>query len=135
MAMLSNCDPTNPSIPIHVSGGNTGTFSQTVDSAGASSNERSILESVSNNGVQRSMESLQGISYQFGTNRERVTRVANPTLAHNMDELEIISSVSSESNPLSTEQNISANLSEIRVSSVCEGGKNSGNKGRKSSKD
>ena len=70
-----------------------------------------------------------------GANGARGTRVVNPTLAHNMDELEIISSVSSESNPLSTDQNISANLSEIRVSNVCDGGKNSVNKNRKPSTD
>ena len=135
MAMLSNFDPTNPSIPIQVSGVNPGNFPQRVDSVGGSSNERPCLESVSSNGGQRSIESLQGMSHQFGANGARGTRVVNPTLAHNMDELEIISSVSSESNPLSTDQNISANLSEIRVSNVCDGGKNSVNKNRKPSTD
>ena len=137
MAMLSHFDPTNPSLPVQVSvcAGNQGNFSHTTDSIVGVDNERSLIDSACSNEAQRSAESFQGMSSQFGTNGMRGSRVVNPTLANNMDELEIISSVSSESNPLSTDQNVVSNLSEIQVSNSCDGPKKPENNKRKESTD
>ena len=136
MAMLSNIDPTNPSIPVQVniSGGIAGSFPQGTVSVGGENHEHSSLEPINNSDVQRSMETMQGGSHHFGSNVVR-GRLVNPTLTHNMDELEIVSSVSSESTPLSTEQNISSNLSETHVSNVYDGVKHSLNINRKPSTD
>ena len=125
MAMLSNFDPTNPSMPVqvNVSAGNHAGFSQGISSNRELDNERASLEPVGNSRVQPSSESFQGMSLQFGTNGVRSTRAVNPTLTHNMDELEIISTVSSESNPLSTDQNIASNISELQVSNLGDGAK------------
>ena len=137
MAMLSHFEPTNPSLPVQVSlcVGNQGNFSHSTDSIGGVDNERSLIDSSSSNEAQRSAESYQGMTNQFGTNAMRGSRVVNPTLANNMDELEIISSVSSESTPLSTDQNVTSNLSEIQVSNSCDGSKKQENNKRKESTD
>ena len=136
MAMLSNIDPTNPTIPVQVniSSGVAGSFPQATTSVGREAHENSSLEQMNNSDGQRSLETLQGGSHHFGSNVIR-GRLVNPTLTHNMDELEIVSSVSSESTPLSTEQNISSNLSDTHVSNVYDGIKQSLNINRKPSTD
>ena len=136
MAMLSNIDPTNPTIPVQVNigGGVAGSFPQGTVSVVGENHENSSLEPIHNSDVQRSLETLQSGSHHFGSNVVR-GRLVNPTLTHNMDELEIVSSVSSESTPLSTEQNISSNLSETHVSNVYDGVKHSLNVNRKPSTD
>ena len=137
MAMLSHFDPTNPSLPVQVSvsGANQGHFPQSMDSMVGVDNDRSSLDLASNTEEQRGSDSFPGISNQFGTNGVRGSRIVNPNLAHNMDELEIISSVSSESNPLSTDQNAASNLSEIQVSNSCDGSKKQENTKKKGSTD
>ena len=136
MVMLSNFDPANPSIPVQVntSGGATATIPPTVVSIGASNFESSSPETTVRVGVQRSMEAVQCATRNYGNNGPR-GRLVNPSLTHNMHELEIVSSVSSESTPLPRELHISSNLSETNVSHVSQDDKPIMNVKRKQSTD
>lgn len=133
MVMLSNFDPANPTIPVQVntSAGAVGTFTPAVASTGASNVDSSSPETISSIGMQRSLEAAPGGIRNYGNNGPR-GRLVNPSLTHNMDELEI---VSSESTPLSRELHISTNLSETHVSLVSQGDTPQMNVKRKQSTD
>ena len=137
MAVLSNVDPTNPSIPIQVdvSGGVAGgVTTHGIVSIEGSNNDYSSMESISSPGIDRALDSIQPHTRNLGRGGNQ-GRLVHPSLAHNMDELEIVSTISSESTLLSTEPNNSPTLSQNHISNLRESGKSSGNINRKTSTD
>ena len=133
MATLSNLEPSNPSIPTHVntSGGLSGCGSQR---SMTSTEPLQRISSPDRGGEQNYMDSLSASSRSIGNNAARC-RLLNPLLSHSMGELEIVSSVSSESTPVSAEQSIASNLSESRVSNIGDVGNSSTAMNRKLSTD
>ena len=117
MVTLSNFDPANPSIPVQVNTGeeSAGPGPSTRASFGVTNYETSSPEPTINIGMQRSLEVVSGERGNFNNRRYR-GRLVNPSLTHNMGELEIVSPISSESTSVSRGLHISSNMPESDVS-------------------